>query len=123
MAIQLLSLLLRSGVPLEKVLIQLYRTRGQSTIVLDESILTSVAQAIAKTIERAEKHFQGHAGGDIESLGIEEETAEREGSEAAGRQKPRGRICPECGRKTLYPAGGCLTCMTCGFSTCGGTMK
>jgi ribonucleoside-diphosphate reductase alpha chain len=120
---RLLSLLLRSGVALDKVLSQLYRTRGQNTIVLDEKILSSVAQAIARTIERADKFFRGQ---DETSSGALEAPAD--GSSSAA-QVPHlssaalARVCPECGRETLFPAGGCLTCTNCGFSTCGGTVR
>lgn len=118
---RLLSLLLRARVPMEKILPQLYRTRGQNTIILDEKILTSVAQAIARTIERAAEIFKATAS---ENMTI---PPGKPASPADGDSvRPVGviaRSCPECGRETLYPAGGCLTCVTCGYSTCGGTMN
>jgi ribonucleoside-diphosphate reductase alpha chain len=117
---RLLSLLLRARVPMEKILAQLYRTRGQNTIILDEKILTSAAQAIARTIERAEEIFKASAPDALElPPGNPAATGERPPGKASG---VRGRNCPDCGRQTLYPAGGCLTCITCGYSTCGGTM-
>ncbi|MGH9447939.1 MAG: hypothetical protein ACRD3O_19785, partial [Terriglobia bacterium] len=115
---RLLSLLLRARVPFEKILSQLYRTRGQNTIILDEKILTSVAQAIARTIERANEIFEDSAPASLEIPPASAPNGETE--------RPVGaavRSCPECGRETLYPAGGCLTCITCGYSTCGGTMN
>lgn len=118
---RLLSLLLRARVPMEKILPQLYRTRGQNTIILDEKILTSVAQAIARTIERAEEIFKASA---PEALAVPSAqpdlSPDRDAVQPAG---ARARSCPDCGRDTLYPAGGCLTCITCGYSTCGGSMN
>jgi ribonucleoside-diphosphate reductase alpha chain len=118
---RLLSLLLRARVPMEKILPQLYRTRGQNTIILDEKILTSIAQAIARTIERAEEIFKASA---PETLAVPPtqpaSTPYGNSGQPAG---VRAWNCPDCGRNTLYPAGGCLTCITCGYSTCGGTMN
>lgn len=119
---RLLSLLFRSCVPHEKIIPQLYRTRGQNTIILDGKILTSAAQAIAQTVERSEKFFRNPAEADLENL-----NAAVDGKllrDTDSRRSIGGafaRACPECGRDTLYPAGGCLTCITCGYSTCGGT--
>jgi ribonucleoside-diphosphate reductase alpha chain len=120
---RLLSLLLRSGVALDKVLSQLYRTRGQNTIILDEKILSSVAQAIAQTIERADQLFRRQSETGVGAL---EAPAGMSSSEVRVlQQSPAAlaRVCPECGRQTLFPAGGCLTCTTCGFSTCGGSLR
>jgi ribonucleoside-diphosphate reductase alpha chain len=118
---RLLSLLLRARVPVEKILSQLYRTRGQNTIILDEKILTSVAQAIARTMERSEEIFKASA---PETLAV---ALTKPASTPDGHSEPPvgaiARSCPDCGRETLYPAGGCLTCITCGYSTCGGTMN
>lgn len=118
---RLLSLLLRARVPMEKILSQLYRTRGQNTIILDEKILTSVAQAIARTIERAADIFKAST---PEALAIPsiKSTSTPDG-DSTSPVDVMARSCPECGRETFYPAGGCLTCTTCGYSTCGGTMN
>lgn len=118
---RLLSLLLRARVPMDKILPQLYRTRGQNTIILDEKILTSVAQAIARTIERATEIFRAQTP-DATAIAS---TAPALASAGDGARPvgATGRGCPECGRETLFPAGGCLTCVTCGYSTCGGTMS
>jgi ribonucleoside-diphosphate reductase alpha chain len=120
---RLLSLLLRSGVALDKVLSQLYRTRGQNTIILDEKILSSVAQAIAQTIERADKLFRGQSETGIGALEAPVGVSPSEVKVLQQSSAALARVCPECGRDTLFPAGGCLTCTTCGFSTCGGTLR
>lgn len=111
---RLLSLLLRARVPLQKILPQLYRTRGQNTIVLDQRILTSTAQAIARTLESAEEIFRSSAAGTAALPAAAPEPAVT---------SARARECPECGRAALYPSGGCLTCVRCGYSTCGGSMN
>ncbi len=119
---RLLSLLFRSCVPHEKILPQLYRTRGHNTIILDGKILTSAAQAIAQTIEHAERFFRNPT-----EAAFEDPNASAGGRPSGDSDSGRSistalaRPCPECGRDTLYPAGGCLTCITCGYSTCGGT--
>lgn len=118
---RLLSLLLRARVPMEKVLSQLYRTRGQNTIILDEKILTSVAQAIARTMERAEEVFRASPRETLAVPSTKPASAPDGYSEQS--VSATARSCPDCGRETLYPAGGCLTCITCGYSTCGGSMN
>lgn len=113
---RLLSLLLRARVPLQKILPQLYRTRGQNTIVLDQRILTSTAQAIAHTLESAEEIFRSPDAGTA-ALPVTSPAAPPAPTPA------RARECPECGREALYPSGGCLTCVRCGYSTCGGSIN
>lgn len=29
-----------------------------------------------------------------------------------------GEICPECGRRSLFPEAGCWSCKSCGYSKC-----
>lgn len=81
--------------------------------------LTSVAQVIGRTIERAGEIFESSTP-DAMAIPSIKPTSTPDGDS----ELPVGtmaRSCPECGRETLYPAGGCLTCITCGYSTCGGT--
>jgi ribonucleoside-diphosphate reductase alpha chain len=119
---RLLSLLLRSRVEPDRILKQLYRTRGQSTIVLNGQIFSSIAQALASTLESAEKHFASptlpfpkeEPGEESLTDGLEDEGKIR---------KAQATACPMCARYTLVPSGGCKTCLNCGYSTCGGTSK
>jgi ribonucleoside-diphosphate reductase alpha chain len=119
---RLLSLLLRSRVEPDRILKQLYRTRGQSTIVLNGQIFSSIAQALASTLESAEKHFASptlpfpkeEPGEESLTDGLEDEGKVR---------KAQATSCPMCARYTLVPSGGCKTCLNCGYSTCGGTSK
>ena len=110
---------------------QLLRTRGQSTIVLDGQILTSVAQAIAVILEEAEKYFshpvlsllETPAGPDEEEI-VVEGPLDVDESKQAVRDRTRflENLCPDCGGKTLYKTEGCTKCIraTCGFNRCGG---
>jgi len=119
---RLLSLLLRSRVEPDRILKQLYRTRGQSTIVLNGQIFSSIAQALASTLESAEKHFASPTlPFPREEPGEENLTAELE--EETEVPKAQGTACPMCARYTFVPSGGCKTCLNCGYSTCGGTSK
>lgn len=124
---RLLSVLLRSRTSIKQVSKQLLRTRGQSTIVLDGQILTSVAQAIAVILEEAEKYF----GQPVLPLNnpepaLEEETSEEIQIDQANEAKDRKRFldqnCPDCGGHTLYRTEGCIKCIRemCGYNKCGG---
>ena len=100
---RLISLSLRSGVKLNRVLdelrnnqcpaCQLLRRNGE----LDVSL--SCSNAIADAIEMVMKKQ------DIGKVPTEEEDTIK-------------RVCPECGKKTLIPEGKCVTCSNCGWSKC-----
>ena len=127
---RLLSVLFRSGMSTKQVMKQLLRTRGQSTIVLDGQILTSVAQAIAVILEMAEKHFSSPTlpmvetpgGPDEEEIVIEQVDIDESKQAVRDRTKFLENLCPDCGGKTLYKTEGCTKCIraTCGFNRCGG---
>jgi ribonucleoside-diphosphate reductase alpha chain len=116
---RLLSLLLRSRIPIQKIQKQLNRTLGQSTIVLRGNILTSIAQAIAQVLEMAQEYFtQAVVPTETAATAepkppIEEYTGPPVGEEL-------DKICPQCGRYTLVRAEGCVRCLVCPYNKCGG---
>lgn len=123
---RLLSVLLRSRTSLKQVSKQLLRTRGQSTIVLDGQILTSVAQAIAVVLEEADKYFSQPVLPYTNSPDDVDNSVDEEVVDATNETKDRKRFldqnCPECGGHTLYKTEGCTKCVSssCGFNRCGG---
>jgi ribonucleoside-diphosphate reductase alpha chain len=100
---RLISLSLRSGVKLNRVLdelrnnqcpaCQLLRRNGE----LDVSL--SCSNAIADAIEMVMKKQ------DIGKVPTEDDDTIK-------------RVCPDCGKKTLIPEGKCVTCSNCGWSKC-----
>lgn len=126
---RLLSVLLRSGTSTKQISKQLLRTRGQSTIVLDGQILTSVAQAIAVLLERADKYFSSPVLSLTENVPLDEMDVTIEGpltdpEKMSVREMTKflEQNCPDCGGRTLYRTEGCTKCIkdTCGYTKCGG---
>ena len=92
---RLVSLALRSGVPVDQVVRQLRGIGGGSTVFFEGAKITSIPDAVAQVLAR-------QAG-----LGDDPDNAELEATEP----------CPECG-SPLQQAASCLTCASCGYSTC-----
>jgi len=92
---RLISLALRSQVPLEQVIRQLRGIGGSSQIYSGGSKVFSIPDAIAQVLNR---HFG---------------TSERGGESVTD----SAEICPECGGAMVFDAG-CFTCRSCGYSTC-----
>ena len=117
---RLLSVLFRYGVPPKHIFKQLHRTRGQSTIVLDGQILSSVAQAIAVVLNQAEEYFSNPV------LPLTMPTVETEAGEVEFDSVTTNHLlpenCPDCGRQALHVSEGCIECINsnCGYNRCGG---
>jgi len=92
---RLISLALRSQVPVEQVIRQLRGIGGSSQIYSGGSKIFSIPDAIAQVLNR---HFG---------------TSEQGGEGVAD----SAEICPECGGAMVFDAG-CFTCRSCGYSTC-----
>lgn len=92
---RLISLVLRSHVPVDQVIRQLRGIGGSSQIYSGGSKIFSIPDAIAQVLNR---HF-----GKLEQ----------------GRESPvaSAEICPECGGAMVFDAG-CFNCPSCGYSTC-----
>jgi ribonucleoside-diphosphate reductase alpha chain len=100
---RMISLSLRSGVKLSRVLDELRNNQCPACQLLRRNgefdVSLSCSNAIADAIETVMKK---------QSIGDpnneEEDTIKK--------------VCPECGKKTLIPEGKCVTCSNCGWSKC-----
>ncbi len=92
---RLISLALRSHVPVGQIIRQLRGIGGSSPVFSGGAKVSSIPDAIAQVLGR---HF-----------GSGEETADTGGVV--------GEICPECSGVMIFDAG-CFSCPSCGYSTC-----
>ncbi|UCD16604.1 MAG: adenosylcobalamin-dependent ribonucleoside-diphosphate reductase, partial [Candidatus Zixiibacteriota bacterium] len=92
---RLISLSLRSGVPVENVISQLKGIGGASPVFGNGGLISSIPDAIAQVLH---KHFGN-------GVRIEKEFDIAE------------EFCPDCGARTEHD-GGCLVCRSCGYSKC-----
>jgi ribonucleoside-diphosphate reductase alpha chain len=97
---RLVSLALRSGVNVKKIVEQLKGIGGEHPIFQKDGLVLSIPDAISRVLEK--RYLQGQPltkkGKDAKSL--------------------LGETCPECG-ETISFEEGCMTCHFCGFSKCG----
>jgi ribonucleoside-diphosphate reductase alpha chain len=92
---RLISLALRSGVGVDKVIEQLIGIGGASPVFQEGGLIMSIPDAIAKVLK---KHF-----GDGKNQNMDRDLDME--------------ICPDCGGK-LELEGGCVVCRGCGYSKC-----
>jgi ribonucleoside-diphosphate reductase alpha chain len=92
---RMISLALRSGVPVEKVIEQLQGIGGDAQVFGNGGLVRSMPDAIAKILR---KHF-----GNGKAPKIEPDISTE--------------ICPDCSGKMIHESG-CVTCPNCGFSKC-----
>ncbi|MBW1920100.1 MAG: vitamin B12-dependent ribonucleotide reductase [Deltaproteobacteria bacterium] len=96
---RLVSLALRSGVPVEKIVEQLKGICGEHPVFQKDGLILSIPDAISRVLEK--KYLK---------------------DKKITRQKHEnsllGEICPECGQKIAFEEG-CMTCHFCGFTKCG----
>lgn len=92
---RMISLSLRSGVPVESVIEQLQGIGGDAQVFGEGGLVRSMPDAIAKILR---KHFgNGHAEKIEPDLSTE--------------------TCPDCSGKMVHESG-CITCPNCGYSKC-----
>lgn len=87
---RLVSLLLRSGIPLEYVIKQL--DKGSYSLVDASAVIARILRTYLPGVEAEEAEI------------IEQEL---------------GAVCSECGKKTYVYENGCGHCLSCGYTTCG----
>jgi ribonucleoside-diphosphate reductase alpha chain len=92
---RLISLTLRSGVPVEMVIEQLKGIGGSSPVFGNGGLISSIPDAIAQVLH---KHF-GNGRKIEKELDLSEE------------------FCPDC-KARIEHDGGCLVCRSCGYSKC-----
>jgi len=97
---RLVSLALRSGVGVEKIVEQLKGIGGEHPVFQKDGLVLSIPDAISRVLEK--RYLQG-------------QPVKREGGQ---KNSLLGETCPECGQTISFEEG-CMTCHFCGFTKCG----
>jgi len=95
---RLVSLALRTGIPVEKIVEQLKGIGGEYPIFQKDGLVLSIPDAIARILEKRYLQENKKSGKHEKNL--------------------RGETCPECGNTISFEEG-CMTCHFCGFTKCG----
>ena len=97
---RLVSLALRSGVHVKKIVEQLKGIGGEHPIFQKDGLVLSIPDAISRVLEKRYLQGQPAAKGSADNKSL------------------LGEACPECGQTISFEEG-CMTCHFCGFSKCG----
>src|SRR5439155_10363411 len=120
---RLISLALRSGIPLREVYRQLRGISSGRVVGLGPNKVLSVPDAIGIAIEKWMQEKQGVQqdllGGAVAPAPVRATGAEAVVSERTGEGQDFIGACPDCGSQLAF-AEGCAKCQVCGFSECGG---
>jgi len=120
---RLMSLALRSGVPITAIRDQLRGISSDRAVGVGPHKVLSAPDAIGQAIERYLEEKDGvqeelpiHAPAPLSSQG-----SQAEGTPAPSTQPPEHFMgaCPECGSGQLAYEEGCVKCHICGYSECG----
>jgi ribonucleoside-diphosphate reductase alpha chain len=113
---RLISLLLRSGVPIDNIVKHLRGNRC-AAITFDgaNKMVLSCSDAIAQSLTRWQKSHDEVETGSSPYLKV---TDNGNGVPHGADELGEAGFCPECGMK-LIPQEGCMICASCGFSRCG----
>ncbi len=133
---RLISLALRSGIPIKEIYRQLRGISSDRVIGLGPNKILSVPDAVGIAIERWMQEKQGiqqellpgaglqrAAGSPDELAPVVNQPAAQSGSRGeqmifGGMQQMLSGACPDCGSQLEF-AEGCMKCHVCGFSECG----
>jgi ribonucleoside-diphosphate reductase alpha chain len=125
---RLISLSLRSGIPMKEIHRQLRGISSDRVIGFGTQKVLSVPDAVGIAIERWLQEKQGiqqellpnvpTAGSDVNVTLVKSVTAGGEQQVFGGMQETLSGACPDCGSQ-LEMAEGCMKCHVCGFSECG----
>ena len=96
---RLVSLALRSGIPVDKIVEQLKGICGEHPVFSKDGLVLSIPDAISKVLEK--RYLKDQKSG----------TRKYQNSLL-------GETCPECGQTISFEEG-CMTCHFCGFTKCG----
>jgi len=96
---RLISLALRSGVEVEKIIEQLKGICGEHPVFYGGGLVMSIPDAISRVLEKR------YMNNDSRAL--------KKTHNSLG-----GESCPDCGKKVSFEEG-CMTCHFCGFTKCG----
>ena len=97
---RLVSLALRSGVRVEKIVEQLKGIGGEHPVFQKDGLVLSIPDAISRVLEK--RYMQ-------------DQPVKRQGNH---KNSFLGETCPECGQTISFEEG-CMTCHFCGFTKCG----
>jgi ribonucleoside-diphosphate reductase alpha chain len=98
---RLVSLALRSGIDLEKIVKQLEGIGGESPIFQKDGLVLSIPDAIGRILRN--RYLNGKP---------------KTGTSSKSSNTFTGEKCPECGQAISFEEG-CMTCHSCGYSKCG----
>ncbi|HMA32997.1 MAG TPA: LAGLIDADG family homing endonuclease [Chloroflexia bacterium] len=116
---RLLSIALRSGIPVEILIDQLRGIGGSRSVGFGQQRVLSVPDAIAKLLQQ--HYFPEQGAAPPASVPVAPPVAVRPvaatPARRVGASKPLGDLCPECGNTTLLHVEGCKKC-PCGHSEC-----
>ncbi len=98
---RLVSLVLRSGVRVEKVIEQLKGIGGEHPVFQADGLVLSIPDAISRVLEK--RYMRGKP---------------KKKNGGAHANSLLGETCPECGQTISFEEG-CMTCHFCGFTKCG----
>ena len=122
---RLISLSLRSGIPMKEIHRQLRGISSDKVIGLGANKIMSVPDAVGIAIERWMMDKQGVQQELLPSTGehpvaqmVQSVTQGNEQMIFGGMQQTLSGACPDCGSQLEY-AEGCVKCHVCGFSECG----
>jgi ribonucleoside-diphosphate reductase alpha chain len=125
---RLISLALRSGIPIKEIYRQVRGISSDRTIGLGPNKVLSVPDAVGIAIERYMHEKQGiqqellpGAAASAAPAPIVAQPASGPGGEQmvlSGLQETLSGACPDCGSQLEF-AEGCMKCHVCGFSECG----
>jgi ribonucleoside-diphosphate reductase alpha chain len=125
---RLISLALRSGIPIKEIYRQVRGISSDRTIGLGPNKVLSVPDAVGIAIERYMQEKQGiqqellpGAAASTLAVPIVAQPASGPGGEQmvlGGLQETLSGACPDCGSQLEF-AEGCMKCHVCGFSECG----
>lgn len=96
---RLISLCLRSGIEVEKVIRQIKGISGESPVFQEGSLILSIPDAIGKVLEKKYIKKEDRVSGITDLLNV--------------------KNCPDCGGKNVIYEEGCSKCHDCGWSECG----
>ncbi len=127
---RLISLALRSGIPINEIYRQLRGISSDRVIGLGPNKVLSVPDAIGIAIERYMQEKQGiqqellpgssssQAPAPVAAQPVAYRTPGGEQMVFGGMQETLSGACPDCGSQLEF-AEGCMKCHVCGFSECG----
>jgi ribonucleoside-diphosphate reductase alpha chain len=123
---RLISLALRSGIPMKEIYRQLRGISSDRTMGLGANKVLSVPDAVGIAIERWMQDKQGVQQELIPGLDasapeapvVQQVTRGAEQMAFGGMQETLSGACPDCGSQLEF-AEGCMKCHVCGFSECG----